>query len=99
MVSASFRLFRSRHPLARLALGLLGIVVVGAFLALSVFALAALLVGGAAFVLVGKLRRLFDPQRGARPRPAQASARPAPVADGVIEGEYTVVQASARSNR
>ncbi len=92
MASASFRLFRPRHPLARLALALVGIVVIGAFLALSLFALAALLIGGAAFVLIGKLRRMFNPQA----QPVEPVHR---AASGIIEGDYTVVQMPSRGNR
>lgn len=83
MYFTSFRLHRPRHPLARLAFTLLGLVVVVALLALSLFAVAALAIGGLVFLLVSALRKAMTTPGGQAP-PQQAAA-------GVIEGEYTVV--------
>jgi len=83
MFQHGFRIVRSRHPLARLLVGLIGLVVFAMLLALGVFALAALVVGGGLFMLV----------RSLRPSPVSATAAPqspAP-APGVIEGEFRVV--------
>lgn len=80
MYSASFRLFRPRHPLARLAFALLGLVLVVALLALSLFAVAALAIGGGLFLLVGAVRRMLKPNAAA---------------PGIIEGEYTVVETTS----
>ncbi len=90
MYSASFRLFRPRHPLARLAFALLGLVLVVALLALSLFAVAALAIGGGLFLLVGAVRRMLKPNADAQP-----AARAAATAPGIIEGEYTVVETTS----
>lgn len=80
-----FRTFRPRHPLARIAVAVLGTVVVAGFIALSLFAIVALAIGGALFLLLKALR--------GTPRPATAEAAPSRgPAPGVIEGEYVVVQ-------
>ena len=84
MFQASFRAFRPRHPLARLFMGALGILAALLLVALGTFVLAALVIGGALFVLVNAFRSA----RTARPRSGNAAATPA----GVIEGEFTVVQ-------
>lgn len=90
MYSATFRMLRPRHPLARLAVALLGVVVVVALLALSLFAVAALAIGGGLFLLVGAVRRLLKPAAVPRAAPRAAAATP-----GVIEGEYTVVETTS----
>jgi hypothetical protein len=84
MFQTSFRAFRPRHPLMRLLTGALGILVALLLLALGAFALAALVVGGALFVLVNAFRST----RAARPQPGRASTTP----PDVIEGEFTVVE-------
>lgn len=81
MFHGPFRVFRPRHPLARLAAAVLGILAVVLLIALGTFVLVALLVGGGVFMLVNALRTARRP-RGAPPRAAPA---------GVIEGEFTVV--------
>ncbi len=76
-----------RNPLARLVVGVLTVLAVAAVFALGVFALAALVVGGA-------LLWLYRSVRGpARATPAGAAAKPPP--PGIIDGEFTVVSASA----
>ena len=75
-------MFRPRNPIARLFGWLLGIVAVAAVLALGVFALAALVVGGA---LLWLYRALRHPRKLAD----GATATPAP---GVIDGEFTVIR-------
>lgn len=85
MFHGAFHLFRPRrHPLARLISGVLGVLAVLTLVALGMFAAAALLIGGVLFLLVNALR-------GARPRAASATATPPP---GIIEGEFTVVDAA-----
>ncbi len=86
MVHVLFRAVRSRHPLARLAMGVLGILVVALFVTVGVFALGALAIGGALLLLVNALRAPRRPPASAGPgTPAQ------PTPPGVIEGEFTVV--------
>ncbi|HEY6942930.1 hypothetical protein [Dokdonella sp.] len=80
MFHAGLRLVKSRHPLARLAAALIAVVLVIGLVAVGVFALAVLVVGGALFALVRALRA---------PRPAAAAGTATP--SGVIEGEFTVV--------
>lgn len=86
----SFRVFRSRHPLARLATGVLGVVAVLLLVTVGMFALAALAIGGGLFLLVNALRQGGRPMAGTS-RPADSAAH----APGVIEGEYTVVRATS----
>ncbi|HEY6545851.1 MAG TPA: hypothetical protein VIZ64_13210 [Dokdonella sp.] len=81
MFHARFRSVRPRHPLARLLLGLVGVVVALVLVALGVFAVAALAIGGALLLAARSLRT--------RAQGAE-SERPATVA-GVIEGEFSVV--------
>ncbi|RYD15708.1 MAG: hypothetical protein EOP90_07110 [Lysobacteraceae bacterium] len=81
MFHARFRSIRPRHPLARLLLGLVGVVVALILVAVGVFAAAALAIGGALLLLARSLRTRA---------PATPRARPATVA-GVIEGEFSVV--------
>lgn len=74
-----FSLQPPRHPLARLALGLAGVVLLGFF---TVFGLVVAAIVLAAFAL----RRLYLGLRGRPP----ANARP--VDPNVIEGEFSVVE-------
>ena len=91
MFHGPFHLFRPRrHPLARLLSGVVGVLAVLTLVALGMFAAAALLVGGALFLLVNALR-------GARPRAAAAAATAPPPPTGIIEGEFTVVDEPART--
>ena len=97
MFYGSFRLFRSRHPAARFAKALIGLVAVFAMIALGMFAVAALAIGGGVFLLLQALRSVAGPARtapgqtspGQTPQPQPATAPP-----GVIEGEFTVVPAA-----
>lgn len=90
MYLGSFRTFRPRHPLARLATAVLGVLAILVLVTIGLFAVAALVIGGGVFLLVNALR--------GKPRPAataQASTqRPQRTPSGVIEGEYTVVESS-----
>lgn len=74
-----FSLQPPRHPLARLALGLVGLVLLGFF---TVFGLVVAAIVLAAFAL----RRLYLSLRGEHP------ARARPVDPNVIEGEFSVVE-------
>jgi len=74
---------RARHPLARLLGVVLGAAALLVLLTFGLFAAVALIVGGAIVVLVKALR---TPQGVAAARPP-----PPPRANGVIEGEFTVV--------
>jgi uncharacterized membrane protein len=87
MFQPRFRLLRSRHPLVRLLGGLAGLLAVALVLALGLFALVALAIGGAAWLIVNALRA------SARPAPASTAKAPAQPAPGVIEGDFTVVSA------
>lgn len=82
-----FRTFRPRHPLARFAVAVLGAIAVLVFITLGVFAIAALAVGGGIYLLINALRGTSRPAATAPPN--RGAAPPS----GVIEGEYTVVQA------
>jgi hypothetical protein len=88
MFQARFRAFKPRHPLARLLAAIVGVLAVAALITLGLFALVALAIGGALFMLVNALRA------PARPH-AAASAAGRTAAPGVIEGEFSVVQDSA----
>jgi hypothetical protein len=90
MFYAALHSLRSRHPLARLAAVVLGIIVVIALLTIGVFVLAVLAVGGAVFALVRALRA------PSMARPAQQSHN-APA--GIIDGEFTVVADSGARTR
>lgn len=81
MFHARIRTFRSRHPLVRLLLGIVGAAVALVLVAIGFFAVAALAVGGALLLLAKSLR----PQPRAAARPADA------VPAGVIEGEFSIV--------
>lgn len=74
-----FSLQPPRHPLARLALGLAGLVLLGFF---TVFGLVVAAIVLAAFAL----RRLYFILRGERP------VRSGPIDPNVIEGEFSVVE-------
>ncbi|HNR92581.1 MAG TPA: hypothetical protein PKO41_09165 [Dokdonella sp.] len=74
--------FRPRHPLARLLAGVLALLALAAVIALGVFALAALIVGGLLWWGINAVRRTF----GAPPAPVQSAT------SEVIDGEFTVVQ-------
>ena len=80
MFHARIRTFRPRHPLARLLVGVVGAAVALVLVAIGVFAVAALAVGGALLLLAKSLRR---------PQAASPSTPAAPA--GVIEGEFSVV--------
>jgi hypothetical protein len=84
MLHGLFRATRMRHPLARLGVSMLTVIAVLLFVALGVFALAALAIGGALLVLVNAVRPRARTHAG-----AAASPRPAP--PDVIEGEFKVV--------
>lgn len=86
MFHASFRTFRPRHPLARLLSGVVGLIAVLLLVTVGMFAFAALVVGGALFMLVNAFRS----SRTQRANPAPAPSRTPPPA-GVIEGDFTVV--------
>lgn len=89
MVHGLFRAARSRHPLARLAMGVLGVLVVLLFVTVGVFALAALVIGGALLLLVNALRSTSRPRASTDP-----GATAPPTAPDVIEGEFKVVSAT-----
>ena len=82
MFQARFRAFRPRHPLLRLLAGVVGIVAAIALVTLGLFALVALAIGGAVFMLVKALRA---------PARAQTAGAARPAAPGIIEGEFSVV--------
>ena len=69
-----------RHPLLRLAMGLLGLVLLLVLVAASVFV-------GAAMLSMGLVARLLRPRPPAAAAPKGAQAR-------VVEGEYSVVDAA-----
>jgi hypothetical protein len=83
MFRGPFRIVFPRHPLARLLAGAIGAVAVLLLVALSMFALAALAVGGGILLLVNAFRNARVPTVAG----ATAHAPPA----GVIEGEFSVV--------
>ncbi|HEY0231970.1 MAG TPA: hypothetical protein VGC55_12025 [Dokdonella sp.] len=87
-----FRAFRPRHPVARFVTGVLGAIAVLLLIALGMFTIAALAIGGGLFLLINALR---SPQRPAAT--GGAAPRGAPPA-GVIEGEFTVVPVQARDS-
>lgn len=86
MIHGLFRAARSRHPLARLAIGILGVVAVVLFVTVGMFALAALLIVGALLVLVNALRS--GPRSAASAGAASTSTAASP---DVIEGEFKIV--------
>ncbi|MEO6689845.1 MAG: hypothetical protein ABIS07_00190 [Dokdonella sp.] len=93
MFPGSFRAYRPQHPLARLLVGVIGLVIAALLIAFSVFAMIALAVGGAIFMLVRALRSSSPTSARTAPGAGTASASAAP-SPGVIEGEFTVVPAS-----
>lgn len=74
-----FSLNPPRHPLARLALGLAGLVLLGMFTAFGLIVAAAVVLGYA-------VRRLLLGLRGVPPGATR------PVDPNVIEGEFSVVE-------
>lgn len=76
----SFRSGRRRHPLARAGLAVIGVVLLGLF---SIVALAF----GSLVLGLWLARRYWLRLRGPQPAP------PAQRGDGVIEGEYRVIEA------
>jgi hypothetical protein len=72
---------RTRHPLARLLGFVIGAAALLVLLTFGLFAAVALIIGGAIVVQV----KSFRAPQGVAPAPAR------PRADGVIEGEFTVV--------
>jgi hypothetical protein len=91
MFRGPFRIVFPRHPLARLLAGVIGAVAVLLLVALSMFALAALAIGGGVLLLVNAFRTAQTPAAAG----AAAGAR-APPPPGVIEGEFSVIDAPAR---
>ena len=73
---------RARHPLSRLLAAVVGAVALLALLVFGLFAAAALVVGGAVFLLIKSLRA----------SPAAPRTNPAPSPENVIEGEFTVTR-------
>lgn len=88
--SRLFRRARSRHPLARILTGVLGLLAFAVLVALGMFAIAALVIGGGLFLLVNALR--FGRPLQAAPASVHAGTA-APT--GTIEGEFTVVSDTA----
>ncbi|MET0226937.1 MAG: hypothetical protein ABW187_10880 [Dokdonella sp.] len=86
-----FRAFRPRHPIARFVVGLLGMVAVMLLIALGMFAIAALAIGGGLFLLINALRSPRRPTAASGP-----ASRTPPAPPGVIEGEFTVVPVPSR---
>ena len=89
MFRGPFRIVFPRHPLARLLAGVIGAVAVLLLVALSMFALAALAIGGGVLLLVNAFRNANAPT-------AAAAAVHTPPPAGVIEGEFSVVDARDR---
>jgi hypothetical protein len=91
MFHAGFYRLKSRHPLARFAALVLAVIAVVALLAIGVFAIALLALGGTVFALVRALRA----PRATASGHAAASPRDA---QGVIEGEFRVVDNDAHGH-
>lgn len=89
-VHGLFHALRPRHPLVRLLAGVVGAAALLLLIALGVFAMVAIAVGGLVFMLVHALR---SPQRPVAAAAPNASA-PQP---GVIDGEFTVVSGTDRT--
>lgn len=81
---------RPRNPLVRLIGGIIGLFVVVGLIALGFFAFIALFIGGAIWYVIHTLR-------AKRPNPAKAKT--AKAEDGVIDGEFTVVEDANRHTR
>ncbi|MEP7041755.1 MAG: hypothetical protein ABI843_01755 [Dokdonella sp.] len=88
-----FRALRPRHPIARFVAGVLGAIAVLLLVALGMFAIAALAIGGGLFLLINAFRS--TPRPAASAGPAQRAPAPPP---GVIEGEFTVVSVNPRDH-
>lgn len=84
-----FILQRPRHPLARLALALLGLAVFGALLVFGLIALAVLVAVGGVLMLVRAWRGRHASGRGNTPEDGSRPADPE-----VLEGEYVVIRES-----
>jgi threonine/homoserine/homoserine lactone efflux protein len=78
---------RPRHPLGRLLYGAVAVLAVLVLVAVGTFALAALAVGGAFFLLFNAVRSAQRPAAAGAARHAASAPPP-----GVIEGEFSVVQ-------
>jgi hypothetical protein len=89
MFHGSFRAYRPQHPLARLLVGVIGLVIAALLIAFSVFALIALAIGGGIFMVLRAFRSASSASAHAA-SPAGAAAAPTPP-PGIIEGEFTVV--------
>jgi len=83
MFHAGLYRLKSRHPLARFAAMVLALIAVVALIAIGVFAIAVLALGGIVFALVRALR-------SAHASSVRAGTSPN-AAPGVIEGEFSVV--------
>jgi len=94
MFHGSFRAIRPQHPLARLLVGVVAVVVAAILVTLGLLAAVALAIGGALFVLVRALRSASPaPPPAASPSKGATDAVP-----GVIEGEFTVVAGATERN-
>lgn len=91
MIHGLLRAVRPRHPLARLAIGVLGVLVVALFVSIGLFALIALTIGGGLLLLVNTLRST-SPQRASRSQPRASGVAGSP---DIIEGEFKVVSATS----
>ena len=91
MVHVLFRAVRSRNPFARVALGVLGLIVIAVFVTVGVFALAAVVVCGGVLLLLNALRTPPRSHTSAGSEAGAGAPRSAP--PGVIEGEFKVVSA------
>lgn len=81
-LSALFAPRKPRHPLLRVAFGLLGLVLLALLIVVGVFV-------GAAMVIGGVMLRLVRP-----PRPARQSAQPRVAA---VDAEYRIVRRGSRA--
>jgi hypothetical protein len=94
MFQGSFRAIRPQHPLARLLVGVVAVLVAAILVTVGLLAAVALAIGGALFVLVRALRSTpATPAPAAGPSKGAAEAAP-----GVIEGEFTVVAGTPDRN-
>jgi hypothetical protein len=83
---------RPRHPLARVALALLGIAVFGALLVFGLLALGVLIAVGSVLMLV----RAWRTRHGTQPGAAAPGSKKRSDNSDVIEGEYVVVHERRR---
>lgn len=88
-VHGLFHALRPRHPLVRLIAGLVGAAALLLLIALGVFAMIAIAIGGLVFMLVNALR---SPQRPIAAAPTARAPQP-----GVIDGEFTVISGTDRA--